>query len=79
MSAGHVDKKAVAEFMREVGRHPGLDESTIAQLIALEAQKHTVHSRSWYRVNASRGLLGQKKIEQEVEPHVLDVRILKLK
>ncbi|XP_022095531.1 sodium/calcium exchanger 3-like [Acanthaster planci] len=73
LSAGHVDKKAVAEFMREVGRHPDLDESTIAQLIALEAQKHEVHSRSWYRVNASRALLGQKKIEQEVEPRVLEL------
>ncbi|XP_038065066.1 sodium/calcium exchanger 3-like isoform X2 [Patiria miniata] len=73
LTSGHVDKKAVAEFMREVGKHPDLDESTIAQLIALEAQKHEVHSRSWYRVNASRALLGQKKIEQEVEPHVLDL------
>ncbi|XP_033630178.1 sodium/calcium exchanger 3-like [Asterias rubens] len=73
LSTGHIDKKVVAEFMREVGRHPDLDEATIAQLIALEAQKHEVHSRSWYRVNASRGMLGQKKIEQEVEPHVLEL------
>ncbi len=79
LSASNVDKKVVKEFMQEVGKHPDLDEHTIAKLITYECQQHEKHDRGWYRVNASRHMFGRKKIEADVEPHILDVRIYKYK
>ena len=73
-SASNVDKKVVKEFMQEVGKHPDLDEHTIAKLITYECQQHEKHDRGWYRVNASRQMFGRKKVEATVEPHILDVR-----
>lgn len=66
-------KKKVADFMKEVGKHPDLDEETIAKLIALEAAQHEHHSRAWYRVNATRGLTGGSKVQPVVDSHIMEV------
>ncbi|XP_041473930.1 sodium/calcium exchanger 3-like isoform X3 [Lytechinus variegatus] len=73
LTAGHVDKEAVSEFMKEVGKHPDLDEATIAKLLALEVQQHEHHSRGWYRINASRAMAGRQKVSPHVDPHTLEL------
>lgn len=62
--------------MKEVGKHPDLDEETIAKLIALEAAQHEHHSRAWYRVNATRGLTGGSKVQPALDGHVMEVAFL---
>ncbi|XP_072167708.1 sodium/calcium exchanger Calx-like [Diadema setosum] len=73
LTAGNVDKEAVGEFMKEVGKHPDLDENTIAKLLALEAQQHEHHSRGWYRINASRAIAGRQRVSPHVDPNVLEL------
>ena len=62
--------------MQEVGKHPDLDEHTISKLITYECQQHEVHSRGWYRVNASRQMFGRSGVEANIEPHILDVSVV---
>eukprot|EP00057_Strongylocentrotus_purpuratus_P018304 XP_011672778.1 PREDICTED: sodium/calcium exchanger 3 isoform X3 [Strongylocentrotus purpuratus] len=73
LTAGHIDKEAVGEFMKEIGKHPDLDETTIAKLLALESQQHEHHSRGWYRINASRSMAGRQKVSPYVDPHVMEL------
>lgn len=73
LTAGNVDKEVVGEFMKEIGKHPDLDENTIAKLLALESQQHEHHSRGWYRINASRAMAGRQKVSPYVDPHVMDL------
>lgn len=73
LTSSQLTKKAVADFMKEVGKHPDLDEETIAKLIALEAAQHEHHSRAWYRVNATRGLTGGSKVQPTVDGHILEL------
>lgn len=73
LTAGHIDKEVVGEFMKEIGKHPDLDETTIAKLLALESQQHEHHSRGWYRINASRSMAGRQKVSPYVDPHVMEV------
>ena len=68
-----VDMEAVSLFMKEVGKHPDLDEQTIAKLLALETQQHEHHSRAWYRVNASRAMAGRARVSPHVDEHTMEV------
>lgn len=73
LTSSQMTKKKVADFMKEVGKHPDLDEETIAKLIALEAAQHEHHSRAWYRVNATRGLTGGSKVQPVVDSHIMEL------
>ncbi|XP_071815402.1 sodium/calcium exchanger 2-like isoform X3 [Apostichopus japonicus] len=73
LTSSQLTKKKVADFMKEVGKHPDLDEETIAKLIALEAAQHEHHSRAWYRVNATRGLTGGSKVQPALDGHVMEL------
>ncbi|XP_071953755.1 sodium/calcium exchanger 3-like [Antedon mediterranea] len=72
-TAGHeVDREVVRDFMKEVGKHPDIDESMIAKLVAIECQQHQHHSRGWYRINASRNMMGRTKVDEQ-DPHALEL------
>ncbi|XP_013386884.1 sodium/calcium exchanger 1 isoform X2 [Lingula anatina] len=70
---GDVDKEALAEFLKEIGKHPDLSEEEMAKLAALKYQENVPHNRAWYRINATRGLTGGNKLVPTMKKDLQDI------
>ncbi|XP_078609657.1 sodium/calcium exchanger 3-like isoform X5 [Branchiostoma floridae x Branchiostoma japonicum] len=68
LKPGHVNKQSVSEFVKEISKYSGgkLSPEEAAKLAALKIQENEKHDRSWYRVNATRWLVGGRKVSVNV-------------
>ncbi|XP_078609658.1 sodium/calcium exchanger 3-like isoform X6 [Branchiostoma floridae x Branchiostoma japonicum] len=75
LKPGHVNKQSVSEFVKEISKYSGgkLSPEEAAKLAALKIQENEKHDRSWYRVNATRWLVGGRKVSVNVNNSLKEV------
>ncbi|KAI8500976.1 hypothetical protein Bbelb_210710 [Branchiostoma belcheri] len=75
LKPGHVNKQSVSEFVKEISKYSGgkLSPEEAAKLAALKIQENEKHDRSWYRVNATRWLVGGRKVSVNVNSTLKEV------
>uniref|UniRef100_A0A1I8FVH8 Calx-beta domain-containing protein n=1 Tax=Macrostomum lignano TaxID=282301 RepID=A0A1I8FVH8_9PLAT len=74
---GHIDEEQIGEFLKQLGKDPNLTETEMKQLVLKKFTERLPHSRAWYRMNATRALMGGHKLEVQL-PERLQQKLVTL-
>ncbi|PAA51257.1 hypothetical protein BOX15_Mlig018197g2 [Macrostomum lignano] len=64
--AHHINEEKLREFIKQIGKDPNLTEEEVRRLALKKFSEGMPHSRAWYRINATRQMMGGHKLQVQL-------------